>query len=103
MSQSALPNGGSVGAPAQPAAKGSAATPKLSSQDMEMGDLPGSDAPSAQPDIMHLARIGDVAGMEKLFESSEYDATYTDEEGITPLHVCDTPELSSVQSLALLT
>ncbi|KAJ3578139.1 hypothetical protein NPX13_g2426 [Xylaria arbuscula] len=53
---------------------------------MEMGDLPGSDAPPAQPDIMHLARTGDVAGMEKLFESSEYDATYTDEEGITPLH-----------------
>ncbi|KAK5631796.1 hypothetical protein RRF57_007510 [Xylaria bambusicola] len=82
----ALPNGASAGAPAQPSAKGSAVTPKLSSQDMEMGNLPGGDAPPAQPDIMHLARIGDVAGMEKLFESSEYDATYTDEEGITPLH-----------------
>jgi palmitoyltransferase ZDHHC13/17 len=88
MSHSDLPNGTSAGPPAQPAAKGSAAMPKLNSQDMEMGDLPGSDAPSAQPDIMHLARVGDIAGMEKLFESSEYDATYTDGEGITPLHVC---------------
>ncbi|KAH8902496.1 hypothetical protein BR93DRAFT_932074 [Coniochaeta sp. PMI_546] len=26
--------------------------------------------------------------MEKLFESGDYDATYTDDEGITPLHVC---------------
>lgn len=41
----------------------------------------------AQPDIMQMARIGDIAGMEKLFESGEYDATYADEEGITPLHV----------------
>ncbi len=52
-----------------------------------MGNLPGSDASPAQPDIMQLARVGDIAGMEKLFESSEYDATYTDDEGITPLHV----------------
>ncbi|RYC54099.1 hypothetical protein CHU98_g12111 [Xylaria longipes] len=86
MSQGALPNGASAGAPAQPAAKGSAATPKLNSQDMEMGDLPGGDASAAQADIMQLARVGDIPGMEKLFESSEYDATYTDDEGITPLH-----------------
>lgn len=25
--------------------------------------------------------------MEKLFENGDYDATYTDDEGITPLHV----------------
>lgn len=97
MSQTVSPNGISAGAgagagvgagaPAQPAAKGGAATPKLSSQDMEMGDLPGGDATAAQPDIMQLARVGNVGGMEKLFESSEYDATYTDDEGITPLHV----------------
>ncbi|KAI0486675.1 hypothetical protein F4859DRAFT_502125 [Xylaria cf. heliscus] len=81
-----MSQGASAGAPAQPAAKGSAATPKLSSQDMEMGNLPGGDASPAPPDIMQLSRVGDIPGMEKLFESSEYDATYTDEEGITPLH-----------------
>lgn len=100
MSQTVLPNGISpgagAGAPAQPAAKGGAATPKLNSQDMEMGDLPGGDAAAAQPDIMQLARVGNMAGMEKLFESSEYDATYTDDEGITPLHVCNSrPSLVS--------
>lgn len=91
MAQSALPNGMSAGPPTQPAAKGSVATPKLNSQDMEMGNLSGGDASldHQQPDIMQLARVGDIPGMEKLFESSEYDATYTDDEGITPLHVCD--------------
>ncbi|KAI0550079.1 hypothetical protein F4679DRAFT_543860 [Xylaria curta] len=86
MSQGVLRSGTSASAPAQPAAKGSAATPKLNSQDMEMGDLPGGGASPAPPDIMQLARVGDIPGMEKLFESSEYDATYTDDEGITPLH-----------------
>lgn len=52
---------------------------------MELGNLPGD---AAQNDIMQMARIGDIAGMEKLFETTEYDATYTDDEGITPLHVC---------------
>jgi hypothetical protein len=42
---------------------------------------------SNQNDIMQMARVGDLAGMEKLFENSDYDATYTDDEGITPLHV----------------
>lgn len=49
-----------------------------------MGDLPGD---AAQDDIMQIARVGDIPAMEKLFESSEFDATYTDGEGITPLHV----------------
>ncbi|KAI1633123.1 hypothetical protein F4809DRAFT_655410 [Biscogniauxia mediterranea] len=86
MSQSALPNGASNGAPIQPSSKGNAATPKLNSQDMEMGHLPGSDASPAEPDIMQIARLGDIPAMEKLFESSDFDATYTDGEGITPLH-----------------
>ncbi|KAI1491035.1 hypothetical protein F5X96DRAFT_508130 [Biscogniauxia mediterranea] len=86
MSQSALPNGASNGAPIQPSSKGNAATPKLNSQDMEMGNLPGSDASPAEPDIMQIARLGDIPAMEKLFESSDFDATYTDGEGITPLH-----------------
>ncbi|KAL5605971.1 hypothetical protein BROUX41_006228 [Berkeleyomyces rouxiae] len=39
-----------------------------------------------EADIMHVARVGDVAAMEKLFETGNYDATYHDDEGITPLH-----------------
>ncbi|KAI2465549.1 hypothetical protein F4781DRAFT_21590 [Annulohypoxylon bovei var. microspora] len=79
MSQNPNP----TGAPIQPSSKGMAAAPKLNSQDMEMGNL---DAPPSEPDVMQLARVGDIPGMEKLFESSEVDATYTDDEGITPLH-----------------
>ncbi|KAI0602944.1 hypothetical protein F4775DRAFT_5180 [Biscogniauxia sp. FL1348] len=86
MSQGALPHGASNGAPIQPSSKGNAATPKLNSQDMEMGNLSGSDASPAEPDIMQIARLGDIPAMEKLFESSDFDATYTDGEGITPLH-----------------
>jgi hypothetical protein len=70
-------------APAQPPSKSQTATPKLNNE-MEMGTLPGD---AAQNDIMQMARIGDIGGMEKLFEAGEFDATYTDEEGITPLHV----------------
>jgi hypothetical protein len=77
--------GGGARAPAQPSPKADAAAPKLDSADVEMGTLPSGDVPV---DIMHLARVGDVASMEKLFtESPEYDATYADHEGITPLHV----------------
>lgn len=73
-------------APIQPSSKGSTAAPKLNNE-MEMGSLPADGVPLGARDIMQLARVGDVPGMEKLFESQEYDATYTDDEGITPLHV----------------
>jgi len=72
------------GAPTQPPSKSETATPKLNNE-VELGDMPSDPA---QNDIMQMARVGDIAGMEKLFESPEYDATYTDDEGITPLHVC---------------
>jgi palmitoyltransferase len=82
----------SKAAPKQPATKSDVAVPKLNS-DMEMGDLPATDQEqvSGNDDIMQLARVGDISGMEKLFESGNYDATYTDDEGITPLHVCLNP------------
>jgi len=76
-------------APIHLSSKASAAAPKLNSE-MEMGSLPADAAnPPAAPDsdIMQVARVGDIAAMEKLFESGEFDATYADEEGITPLHV----------------
>jgi palmitoyltransferase ZDHHC13/17 len=70
----------------QPASKSAVAAPKLNNE-MEMGSLPG-DGQEASDDIMQLARTGDIAAMEKLFETGNVDATYTDGEGITPLHVC---------------
>ncbi|KAK3986427.1 putative palmitoyltransferase [Cladorrhinum sp. PSN332] len=73
----------SSGAPAQPPSKSETATPKLNNE-VELGHLPGDG--DQKQDIMQLARMGDVAGMEKLFETTDYDATYTDDENITPLH-----------------
>ncbi|KAI1759007.1 ankyrin [Hypoxylon sp. FL1150] len=81
-----MSNTSSAGAPIQPSSKGMAAAPKLNSQEMELGNLPGGDASPSEPDIMQIARVGDIPAMEKLFESSDFDATYTDDEGITPLH-----------------
>jgi palmitoyltransferase len=72
-------------APLQMSNKSNAATPKLNSE-VEMGSLPG-DGQGQEDDIMQVARIGDVPAMEKLFESGDFDATYHDDEGITPLHV----------------
>ena len=36
---------------------------------------------------MQLARLGNIQGIEKLYESGKFDASYCDAEGITPLHV----------------
>ncbi|KAK7989767.1 NAD binding domain of 6-phosphogluconate dehydrogenase-domain-containing protein [Apiospora arundinis] len=83
MSQS---NGNSAGGmPKQPASKATAAAPKVNAEDVEMGSMPGNTPPS-EPEIMQIARVGDIPAMEKLFEQSDYDATFTDDEGITPLH-----------------
>jgi hypothetical protein len=41
-----------------------------------------------EQDIMQLARLGEIGAIQKLFDTGEFDATYTDEQGITPLHVC---------------
>ncbi|KJZ76499.1 Palmitoyltransferase AKR1 [Hirsutella minnesotensis 3608] len=75
----------SAAAPIQPSTKAAAAAPRLNSE-MEMGSLPAAEGAGPESDIMQLARVGDVAAMERLFESGEYDATFTDDEGITPLH-----------------
>lgn len=82
------PRGSTPAAPAQPSSKAPAAAPKLNSE-MEMGAMPVEDEaqPPKQDDIMQLARLGDVPAMEKLFETGGFDATFTDDEGITPLHV----------------
>jgi palmitoyltransferase len=37
---------------------------------------------------MQLARLGEVAAVQKLFETRKFSPIYKDEEGITPLHVC---------------
>lgn len=72
-------------APTMPNGKASAVAPKLSEdENVEMDDILTQ---SPEDDIMQLARVGDIQGMEKLFDSGKYDALYEDHEGITPLHV----------------
>lgn len=67
------------------------APPKLSANE----NFELKEVQAAQPklpleeDIMQLARMGEVGAIQKLFESGRYDAKYKDEEGITPLHVCN--------------
>tara|TARA_R110002060_G_scaffold25247_4_gene34468 strand:+ start:406 stop:726 length:321 start_codon:yes stop_codon:yes gene_type:complete len=69
--------------------KAAAVAPKLSDDDhVEMEDmLPSGPEQSPEDDIMQLARLGDIQGIEKLYESGKFDAKYCDAEGITPLHV----------------
>ena len=40
-----------------------------------------------EEDIMQLARLGEIGAIQKLFDSGKFDATYKDDQGITPLHV----------------
>ncbi len=78
-----------------PNGKASAVAPKLSDDNhVELEEIvrQGQDI-SPEDDIMHLARMGDVQGIEKLYDSGKYDALYCDAEGITPLHVCDAANL----------
>jgi len=78
--------------------KATAAAPKLSGDDqVELADmLPTGPKLDPAEDIMQLARLGDIQGIEKLYESGKFDASYCDAEGITPLHVrapmCDFEE-----------
>jgi ankyrin repeat protein len=61
----------------------------IGEQNVELDDM-GNKKPSLpiEDDIMQLARLGEIAAIQKLFDSGKYDATYADEQGITPLHVC---------------
>ncbi|KAK2750701.1 palmitoyltransferase akr1 [Myotisia sp. PD_48] len=38
------------------------------------------------PDLMQLARLGEIGAISELFDSGKYSIKYRDEEGITPLH-----------------
>lgn len=40
-----------------------------------------------EEDVMQLARLGEIGAIQKLFDTGGVDATFKDEQGITPLHV----------------
>lgn len=70
----------------------STASPSGSSanaQNVELADMAGEQKPRlpVEEDIMQLARLGEIKSIQNLFDEGKFDATYADEQGITPLHV----------------
>ncbi|KAF2091935.1 hypothetical protein K490DRAFT_70653 [Saccharata proteae CBS 121410] len=63
-------------------------SPATGDQHVELKDMGAQDRPSLpiEEDIMQLARLGEIAAIQKLFDSGKFDASYRDEQGITPLH-----------------
>ncbi|KAI9662988.1 MAG: palmitoyltransferase akr1 [Bathelium mastoideum] len=57
-------------------------------QRVEMENVTKDTPPKlpVEKDIMQLARLGEIGAIQKLFDNGDFDATYKDEEGITPLH-----------------
>lgn len=70
----------------------SAAASPDSTGDHELDDM-ADKKPSlpVEEDIMQLARLGEIAAIQKLFDGGKFDATYKDDQGITPLHVQPEP------------
>ena len=55
--------------------------------DHELEEMADKPSLPIEEDIMQLARLGEIAAIQKLFDGGKFDATYKDEQGITPLHV----------------
>ena len=75
--------------PVPPSTKASAASPKVTSQDVELGPVQNGQPVPPLPleeDIMQCARLGAFEHIQKMIESGKVDAKYQDDEGITPLH-----------------
>lgn len=63
---------------------------KSPSQGVEMSNMENGKPPlPVEEDLMQLARLGEIGAIQKLFDGGKFDATYTDEQGITALHVWD--------------
>lgn len=86
MSASPAPSG-ATSFPSVANGKASVAPPKVSNAESNpRGQL--EDKLPLHEDIMQLARLGEVSAIQKLIEDGKFSAGYTDDEGISPLHVC---------------
>jgi palmitoyltransferase ZDHHC13/17 len=81
-------------APATASSTGKAsgtASPRTTAHGVELNDVHNGpvDTPAValEEDIMQCARLGEVALLQKMFDSGKFNAQYKDKEGITPLHV----------------
>jgi palmitoyltransferase ZDHHC13/17 len=55
---------------------------------VELSDLDASPPRlPVEQDLMQLARLGELRGVQRLFDSGKFNAKSTDEQGITALHV----------------
>ncbi|GAQ47220.1 palmitoyltransferase akr1 [Aspergillus tubingensis] len=76
-----------------PSGKGTTTPPKVTQHDatVELKDMKPERAgvkgsiPIGE-DVMQIARIGEIAVMQKMFDEKKSHPNYKDEEGITPLH-----------------
>ncbi|KAF2763207.1 palmitoyltransferase akr1 [Pseudovirgaria hyperparasitica] len=58
-----------------------------SAHNVELKDMAAQPTPlPIEEDIMQLARLGEIGAIQKLFDAGKVDATYVDDQGITPLH-----------------
>ena len=80
-SRAKTPNGASKGAPKELNTAGA------NGDDHELQEMDVKTPLPIEEDIMQLARLGEIGAIQKLFDSGKFDATYADEQGITPLHV----------------
>lgn len=108
MASGSVPSEIATGAPMAPVppslanSKTSVASPKVSAMDgsLELHNMESvEDKLPLHEDIMQLARLGEIEPIKRLLEDGKFDAQYQDEEGITPLHVCNkvpTPVLKPV-------
>lgn len=76
-----------AGAPSVPNGKGTTSPPRVTQQDASVELKTMKRAIPLGEDIMQIARIGEIGAMQNLFNEKKFNASYKDEEGITPLHV----------------
>lgn len=81
--------------------KASVAPPKATvDEHVELKDmLPTTPTLSIEEDIMQLARMGELSAIQKLIDGGKFGVDFTDEEGITPLHVIPLTLLSIIHLL----
>ena len=91
LSSDQLPENTAQSLPSMVNGKTSIAPPQVSvDTNMELDNMPSSEVKlPLHEDIMQLARLGEIGPVRKLFEEGKFDATYKDEQEITPLHVCN--------------
>ena len=79
---------GATSSPARQDGNVSGGAPVSANHNVELKSMSSQQAGlPVEEDIMQLARLGEIAAIQKLFDRGKFDANYKDDQGITPLHV----------------